>query len=66
MDSKRPFTKKVLEQIDFHKVLDVIQMADLIQTEKQLGLEHKINEDMFEGFKHLLKMGQMKLPLYAS
>lgn len=56
----------MLEQIDFHKVLDVIQMADLIQTEKQLGLEHKINEDMFEGFKHLLKMGQMKLPLYAS
>ena len=66
LDSKRPFTKKVLEQIDFHKVLDVIQMADMIQTEKQLGLEHKINEDMFEGFKHLLKMGQMKLPLYAS
>lgn len=66
LDSKRPFTKKVLEQIDFHKVLDVIQMTDLLQIEKQLGLEQKFNEDMFERFKHLLKMGQIKLPLYAS
>lgn len=66
LDSKRPFTKKVLEQIDFHKVLDVVHMTDLLQTEKQLGLEHKFNEDMFEKFKQLLELGQMKLPLYAS
>lgn len=63
LDSKRPFTKKVLEQIDFHKVLDVSQMTDFVQTEKRLGLEHKMNEDMLEGFQRLLEMGQMKLPL---
>lgn len=57
LDSKRPFTKKVLEQVDFHKVLDVIQMTDLLQTEEQLGLEHIFNEDMFERFKNLLKIG---------
>lgn len=65
LDSKRPFTKKVLEQVDFHKVVEVVRVADLLQTEKQLELEQRINKDMFERFKHFLKMGQMKLPLYA-
>lgn len=65
LDSKRPFTKKVLEQIDFHKVLKVIRMEDLRKTEEKLGLECKFNEDMFEKFKCLLEVGQIRLPLYA-
>lgn len=66
LDSKRPFTKKVLNQIDFHKVLDVMQMDDLIATEKRLGLKQRFNEEMFVNFKHLPEFGQIRLPLYAS
>lgn len=66
LDSKRPFTKKVLNQIDFYKVLDVIQMDVLFATEKQLGLKQRFNEEMFMSFKCLPEFGQVKLPLYAS
>lgn len=66
LDSERPFTKKVLNQIDFHKVLDVMQMDDLIATEKRLGLKQRFNEEMFVNFKHLPEFGQIRLPLYAS
>ncbi|MBQ0055041.1 MAG: hypothetical protein KBS54_02705 [Synergistaceae bacterium] len=66
LDSKRPFTKRVLDQIDFRKVLDVISVDDLIETEKQLGLVKRFNENMLIDFKCLPEFGQIKLPLYAS
>lgn len=66
LDSKRPFTKKVLDRIDFQKVLDVIQINDLFSTEKQLGLKQYFDEEMLLDFKSLLEFGQIKLPLYAS
>ena len=40
LDAKRPYTKKVLGRIDFHKILQSIQTLDLVDTEKQLGLDH--------------------------
>lgn len=66
LDSKRPFTKKVLSQIDFYKVLDVIQVDDLIATEKLLGLKQRFNEEMFMNFKCLPEFGQIRLPVHAS
>lgn len=66
LDSKRPFTKKVLDQIDFQKALDVIQINDLIETEKKLGLKQRFNEEMFLSFKSLPEFGQIKLPLYVN
>lgn len=66
LDSKRPFTKKVLDQIDFQKALDVIQISDLLATEKQLGLKQRFNEEMFLSFKSLPEFGQTKLALCAS
>lgn len=66
LDSKRPFNKKVLDQIDFYKVLEVMQIDVLIATERQLGLMQRFNEEMFMSFKCLPEFGQLKLPLYAS
>ena len=65
LDAKRPFTKKVLEKIDFSKVLNVVKMADLKKTEKRLGLECRIDEDMVEQFKSLSMSGQIQIPLYV-
>lgn len=65
LDAKRPFTKKVLEKIDFSKVLDVVKIADLRKTEKRLGLECRIDEDMVEQFKSLSMFGQIQIPLYV-
>lgn len=66
LDSKRPFSKKVLDKIDFHKILEVIRIDDLIATEKQLGLNRQFNDEMFMSFKSLPEFGQVSLPLFAS
>ncbi|MCC8079016.1 MAG: hypothetical protein LIO57_02990 [Oscillospiraceae bacterium] len=66
LDSKRPFTKKVLEQVDFTKVLDVIALTDLKQTEKQLGLTDRLNAAMLNNFRDISELRQVELPLYAS
>lgn len=65
LDAKRPFTKKVLEKIDFSKVLDVVKVADLRKTEKRLGLEYRIDENMVEQLKNLSVYGQIQMPLYV-
>ena len=41
MDAKRPYTKKVLDRIDFNKILQSIQITDLVDTEKTLELDRK-------------------------
>ena len=66
IDSKRPFTKKVLKQIDFRKVLEVIKLEDLITTEKYLGLQRQVNEEMFAEFKALPEFRQVSLSQQAS
>lgn len=53
VDAKRPFTKKVLEQIDFGKILSELRFSDLIDTEKELKLDRYLNINMFENFLHL-------------
>ena len=65
LDSKRPFTKKVLEQIDFIKALDAVQSAELSDTERRLGLRSRFSEEMLVEFASLPEFGQFRLPLYA-
>ncbi len=50
MDAKRPYTKKVLEQIDFNKILSSLQFSELVDTEKMLQLEKYVNENMLHNF----------------
>lgn len=52
LDTKRPFTKKVLERIDFYKILRVISASDLVDTERKLGLQQYFNEKMFDAEKY--------------
>ncbi len=60
LDAKRPFTKKVLERIDFHKILRLISVSDIVNTEKQLGLPNYFNNKMFENFMNLPEIAQSK------
>ena len=66
LDSKRPFTKKVLNQIDFDKILEVIQNIDLKGVESQLGLEHLFTQKMLEEFVSLPEFRQTRLSLIAN
>lgn len=50
-DSKRPYTKKVLERIDFGKVFEHIDLEELKYTETQLGLNSYIRKEIVEEFK---------------
>lgn len=63
LDAKRPFTKKVLERIDFHKILSSIQTIELIDTEKQLKLRSYFSENMLDEFKLLPELSQESLRL---
>lgn len=60
IDSKRPYTKKVLDRIDFIKCLNVLKFEDLLHTEKKLGLENKIIKENYLNFKELLKKESVK------
>ena len=63
LDAKRPYTKKVLERIDFHIILQTISTAEIIDSEKQLELKKYFTEEMFEEFKHLPEFSQESLKL---
>ena len=47
LDSKRPYTKKILKRIDVGKALELLNFDDLVETENMLELENYVNEDMF-------------------
>lgn len=51
MDSKRPYTKKVLERIDFQKCISKLSYQDLESTEKNLLLQPYLTFEMYENFK---------------
>ena len=55
LEAKRPFTKKVLERIDFQKILKTLTVNDLIETEKNLSLEKYFKQDFLAHFKKLVK-----------
>lgn len=60
LDAKRPFTKKVLERIDFNKITENISLEELEDTEQKLGLTKYITDVIYERFKTLISVGQLR------
>lgn len=58
LDSKRPFTKKILQRINFDECVNILNFEDLINIEKNLGLINDIDEIHYKNFKNSLQ------PLY--
>ncbi len=53
LDAKRPYTKKVLEKIDFHVILENISIEEIADSEQHLGLKKYFTQEMLEDFKLL-------------
>lgn len=50
LDSKRPYTKKVLKRIDIKKTVKLLNFDDLTETENMLELENYVDENMFRKY----------------
>lgn len=56
LDAKRPYTKKILQRIDINKVIDIITLDELKDTEKKLELQPFINNEILENLrKNIIK-----------
>lgn len=55
LDSKRPYTKKVLKRIDIGKTLKIINFDDLVECEESLELESYVTEEMLERYVENMK-----------
>lgn len=60
LDAKRPYTKKVLERIDFDKIVASLTVDDLKETERNLNLSGFVTTPMYEEFKSLINVGQLR------
>lgn len=60
LDAKRPYTKKVLERIDFFKIVNSLIFDELTKTEQHLNLPYYVTLPMYDAFKSLLGIGQMR------
>ena len=58
LDSKRPYTKKVLERIDFNKIAYSLSIDELVKAEQELKLPHYVTYSMYEEFKSMLGVEQ--------
>lgn len=54
LDAKRPYTKKVLERIDFNKIINALTFNDLLETEQNLNLYSYVTLSMYDDFKSLI------------
>lgn len=63
LDAKRPYTKKVLERIDFHMIIQTISITEIVESEEQLGLKKYFTKEMFDEFKLLPELSQESLKL---
>lgn len=61
LDAKRPYTKKVLERIDFYKIMQSVDVSELSGTERRLGLCKHFKEEMFADFALLPELSQQKM-----
>lgn len=55
LDAKRPYTKKVLERIDFDKITRSVTFDELAATEKKLGLASYITMPVYDAFRALIR-----------
>lgn len=58
LNAKRPYTKKVLERIDFDKIVNSLTLDELAKAEQDLNLPHYVTLSMYDDFKSLLNIGQ--------
>lgn len=58
LDAKRPYTKKVLERIDFGKIVRSLGFNELFETEQSLGLSRYVTVSMYDQFKASLDISQ--------
>ena len=61
LDAKRPYTKKVLQRIDFEKIVNALTLEELSNTETELNLSHYVTLSMYNAFKSQLNYGQLRL-----
>jgi 16S rRNA A1518/A1519 N6-dimethyltransferase RsmA/KsgA/DIM1 with predicted DNA glycosylase/AP lyase activity len=54
LNSKRPYTKKVLERLDFGKILEKLTYKELLDTESTLKLRNTITKKLYEEFRCLV------------
>ncbi len=57
-DAKRPYTKKVLQRLDFNKCIENIKFEELVETERNLALPEMITVEMYGAF--IDYVGQLK------
>ena len=55
LDEKRPYTKRVLERIDFYRITDTLSLQDLKATESALQLEGYVTDGMYHNFRSMLE-----------
>ena len=55
-DAKRPYTKKVLQRLDLNKCVKNITLNELVETEKALGLQYTITQEMYTEFEDYIKI----------
>ena len=60
-DAKRPYTKKLLERVDFGKIISFLTLNKLTETERRLRLPHYVTASMYDIFKSTIEAGQLKL-----
>ncbi len=65
IDSKRPFTKKILERIDFKKIFSLITFTDLVESENKCDVPKHITEQIYNEFKEFVLYGpQSQLSIF--
>lgn len=65
LDAKRPFTKKLLKQLDFRKILSVLTPSELAETENDLNLQPYFNSAMLDEFKLPPELAQEEIAVTA-
>lgn len=61
LDAKRPYTKKVLQRLDFKKMIDVLSIDELVITEVELGVDSYITDELYTLFKDYVLGDQLTL-----
>lgn len=61
IDAKRPYTKKILERLDFSKICKALSYSDLKSTECALNLANYLTAEMFNMFSRIPQMQQQRI-----
>lgn len=55
LDSKRPFTKRILSQLDFSKALDLVGLDGLNSTAEELEIDLRVTTNEMQKFRNLVQ-----------